>query len=384
MSLIGRLEDLPLSDIFQILSIGKKTGTLVIKGEDGSALIIFKNGLVSRAESDREEKKIGEDLLESGAIKNRKTLDMALEVKKTLPRKSIAEILFEMGAVSDDTIEKFTRKRIERVIFKILNWHDGEFQFELDDLRVNGKVDIDDYGWELSRGMSPEYLLMEGARVHDEAASGMFSPKDELEEAFGGTVADSPHDGEPDEAAGDWGGDWGDERPAQRKDITSLKALTQELRFPSSASEITLLILRFASEIFQRGVFFMVGDDEILGLGQFGLDIDDADKKIRQIRLLRKDSPFMNRIVTEGHCYKGPIEKDAVTESMMNEIGDHWPKEAMLFPVIADDKVVALLYGDFVGGEGEVESEGLEIFISQAGLALEKALLKRRLMDIEG
>ena len=51
MSLVGRLEDLALSDIFQILSIGKKTGTLVIRSEKDSAFIVFKNGLIVRAET---------------------------------------------------------------------------------------------------------------------------------------------------------------------------------------------------------------------------------------------------------------------------------------------------------------------------------------------
>ena len=57
-----------------------------------------------------------------------------------------------------------------------------------------------------------------------------------------------------------WEEDWDIQPQAERKDIVSLRALTQELRFPNSASEITLLILRFASDIFQRGILFMVGD----------------------------------------------------------------------------------------------------------------------------
>ena len=73
---------------------------------------------------------------------------------------------------------------------------------------------------------------------------------------------------------------WGDEEEsgeAERKDIHALKSLTQELRFPNSASEITLLILRFASDMFDRGVLFMVGDHDLAGLGQFGLEIEGAD-----------------------------------------------------------------------------------------------------------
>ena len=113
MSLVGRLEDLALSDIFQILSIGKKTGTLVINGAGGNAMIVFRNGLVVRAETTALDGTLGHDLLSSGAIKE-SALQMALEVKKKLPAKSAAEILFELGAVNKDTLEKASKKRIEK------------------------------------------------------------------------------------------------------------------------------------------------------------------------------------------------------------------------------------------------------------------------------
>ena len=52
--------------------------------------------------------------------------------------------------------------------------------------------------------------------------------------------------------------------------------------------------------------------------------------------------------------------------------------------IIAEGRVVALLYCDnLVNGEKIGETEGLEIFIDQAGLALEKSLLQRRLQEME-
>ena len=66
MSLVGRLEDLGLSDIFQILSVGRKTGSLVLQGSRGNALIVFKNGLVVRAETSDIERTLGEDLVKAG------------------------------------------------------------------------------------------------------------------------------------------------------------------------------------------------------------------------------------------------------------------------------------------------------------------------------
>jgi hypothetical protein len=370
MSLVGRLEDIALSDIFQILSIGRKTGTLVLKGSRGNALIVFKNGLVVRAETDDIDRTLGEDLLNAGIIKDT-IFHLASGVKKKLPAKSIPEILYEFGSINKEALEKITRKRIEKVVYQLLFWQDGDFQFELDDIDPKGKVEIPDHGWELSKGMSPEYLLVEGARVHDESSQTRLVSTEELTGFKREEV--------------EWEGEWEVQPPrVERKDISSLRALTQELRFPNSASEITLLILRFASDIFLRGILFMVGDREIVGLGQFGLDIEKPDEKIREIILLFEESNFLNKIIMGKRPYKGSIEKDRVTEELINEIDGGWPGEAALFPLIAEGRVVALLYCDnLTTGEKIIETEGLEIFIDQAGLALEKSLLQRRIQEME-
>ncbi|MEW6052222.1 MAG: DUF4388 domain-containing protein [Nitrospirota bacterium] len=369
MSLVGRLEDLALSDIFQILSIGKKTGILILKGSRGNALVTFRNGLVVRAETSDIERNLAEDLLNAGIIKDT-IYNLAAEVKKTLPSKSYPEILYELGSANRETLEKTTKKRIERVICQLLYWHDGDFQFELDDTDPAGKVDIPDLGWELSKGMSPEYLLMEGARVQDESSQTASGQQREL--------------GDLREGEDIWEEDWDIQPTTERKDISSLKSLTQELRFPNSTSEITLLILRFASDIFQRGVLFMVGDTEIVGLGQFGLTIERPDEKIRGITLHYSESVTLKKIISEKRPYRGILEKDPITEFFINEIGGGWPDEAVMFPLIAEGRVVALLYCDnIMSGETIGETEGLEIFIDQAGMALEKSLLQRRLQEME-
>ncbi|MBI5640224.1 MAG: DUF4388 domain-containing protein [Nitrospirae bacterium] len=370
MSLAGRLEDLALADIFQILSVGRKTGTFIVNGSKGTAIIVFKNGMVVRAETDDLKGTLADNLLDAGLIKVT-VLNMAVEIKKKLPSKSLAEILSDFGSVSPEMLEKVTRKRIERVIYRLLLWEDGDFQFELDDMTLEGKTNLYDLGWELLKGLSTEYLLMEGARVADESTQSSYISTYEFQEEA------------PSEEGEGWDEDW--ETPAvERKDITALKSLTQELRFPTSTSEITLLVLRFASDIFHRGVLFMVGRNEMIGLGQFGLEIEQADERVRATVLHTDKSPFLKKIITEQMPYKGPMEKDDVTKKLMDDFGGVWPTDVAIFPVIAEGKVVALLYCDnFSTGEQIRETEGLDIFISHAGLALEKSLLQRRLHEME-
>jgi hypothetical protein len=73
-----------------------------------------------------------------------------------------------------------------------------------------------------------------------------------------------------------------------------------------------------------------------------------------------------------------------VTQYFIDEIGGAWPPEAAFFQVVAEGKVVAVLYCDNALTKDQIEeTEGLEIFINHAGLALEKSLLQRRLHDME-
>jgi hypothetical protein len=370
MSLVGRLEDLSLSDIFQILSIGRKTGTLSIRGEKGSAFIVFKNGLIIRAETDMLAGSIGDDLLRYNLVKQ-STLDLAIKVKKKLPHKSVAEIIFELGPVSKDTLDKITKKRIERVVYHLLLLKSGDFRFELDNIDVSHITDIGEMGWEIIKGMSAEYLLMEGARVHDEVLHREMESVGELSDDY-----------KPSKEVYE---DWEEQTIApERKDISALRSLSHELRFPNTLSEITLLILRFASDIFQRGVIFMVNEKTFAGLGQFGLDVEKADERIRDTMLPYGRSPFLRGINERMQPFKGTLERDNVTEALVKELDGGWPPKSAFFPVIAEGKTIALLYCDNTPtGEDFSETDGLEIFISQAGLALEKALLQKRLQELQ-
>jgi hypothetical protein len=128
----------------------------------------------------------------------------------------------------------------------------------------------------------------------------------------------------------------------------------------------------------------MAGKNQIIGLGQFGIEVDSADEKIRGIVLSLEMSSFLKKIIMEQMPYRGPLEKDDVTRYFMDDIGGSWPAEAFFFPIVAEGKVAAVLYCDNAISRDPVgETEGLEIFISHAGLALEKSLLQRRIQEME-
>lgn len=65
----------------------------------------------------------------------------------------------------------------------------------------------------------------------------------------------------------------------------------------------------------------MVENKKMVGSGQFGLDIERPDDKIREIMLPFEESSFLKKIVMEKRPYKGSMEKDNVTEALMKESG---------------------------------------------------------------
>jgi hypothetical protein len=166
--------------------------------------------------------------------------------------------------------------------------------------------------------------------------------------------------------------------------VSLLRGILEELNNPSLGGGIILLVLRFASEFINRAVIFIVKRDEIVGLGQFGI-VDasgKADAKVRSIRIpLSEDSLF--RQVVDGQLAIKSVPDGSQWDSyLFDKLGEGVPHEFFLGPIISEGKVVALLYGDNLPGNEKIgDTDTLEIFLSQAGMAMEKALLQRRLKE---
>jgi CheY-like chemotaxis protein len=163
-----------------------------------------------------------------------------------------------------------------------------------------------------------------------------------------------------------------------------LRGMLEELNNPSLGGGIILLILRFASELMNRAVIFLVKEKEIVGLGQFGIELpgESADVKVRNTRIpTREESLFREALTTMAPVRLAPAER-TWDNYLINQFGGQRPQEIFLGPLISEGRVVAILYGDNLPEQKPVgDTEALEIFLSQAGLAMEKALLERRLMS---
>jgi hypothetical protein len=384
MSLVGRLEDLALPDIFQIISLSKKTGTLIVRSRKGTGMVVFKNGQVIQAASDSIRDSLGNMLVSQGML-DEAALSRALALQKRQSDMPLGMILVEMGAVSTQTLETVVRKQIEEIIYDLLAWEEGFFNFELGDIAPKDKIEIDTQEFLLKSGISAEYLLMEGTRILDErrkdekkhGASAPHPVAPPLKPAASHHVSYEPAKEEFRTRI---------EKEEPRREITALKSMFDELRFPTATAEVTLLILRYASEVVNRAVLFMVKKDEVRGLGQFGIELKgrSADQVVRNIKIpLNKQSLFLSVIETR-RSYLGRLDPNECNSYLITELGGTMPETVLAIPLVVDGKVALIVYGDNVPEGKTIRGmDTLEIFMNQAGMALEKALLEKRLAELQ-
>jgi hypothetical protein len=89
-------------------------------------------------------------------------------------------------------------------------------------------------------------------------------------------------------------------------------------------------------------------------------------------------------VIKEKRSRIGTFSNDAWDTYLVREMGGIEPHEFFLVPLISNGKVAAVLYGDTLPERKAIPAiSGLEIFVHQAGLAMEKALLERRIMELE-
>ena len=159
MSLEGRLEDLGLSDIFQIISLSKRSGVLTLIRKEGTGRLVFSLGQVIYATSDTRSR-LGYTLVKKGTITN-DDLEYALRIQKGRgSMKPIGTILMEMGAIDRETLEREIRGHVILIVKDLLSWNTGSFHFELGPAMEEDVV--------LRTGLNTEFLLLEGARLQDE------------------------------------------------------------------------------------------------------------------------------------------------------------------------------------------------------------------------
>ncbi len=155
MSLLGRLEDLSLTDIIQIVYLSRRTGVLEIINEVGRHTVLFRQGLVVNAASPEYPDLVA--FLEGTQLLNAAQAKMVRQMEEN--GISAGMTILEMNILSKDDLANAVRQRVLNVVTPLLLSKEGEFNFILSETMSAADLEHDPDGLFKDGGLPPNKLL---------------------------------------------------------------------------------------------------------------------------------------------------------------------------------------------------------------------------------
>jgi CheY-like chemotaxis protein len=155
VSLLGRLEDLSLADIIQIVFLSRRTGVLEIIDDGGRHTVLFRHGLVVNASSP-EHADLVAWLEKNGLIPAERVAVLRKMEESGIPPGAAA---VEMNLISAADLGEAVRARVQSVVEPLLSSREGEFNFILSEQVSPLDIEYDTDQVFKDGGLQPQRIL---------------------------------------------------------------------------------------------------------------------------------------------------------------------------------------------------------------------------------
>jgi len=153
----GNLKTMLPGDLLQWLSLGQKTGTLVVSNKAVEKKIFFKNGRVISSASNDPREYLGQFLMSHGYMSEPELMKgMQVQAESGI---LLGKILVMIDVISEEELQRLMRMKAEEAIYDIFLWRDGEFRFDDDALPMQEMIPLQ---------VDVTGIIMEGTRRVDE------------------------------------------------------------------------------------------------------------------------------------------------------------------------------------------------------------------------
>lgn len=165
----GKLEELGLDEILQIVGVSRRTGILTLKSRGREAVLQFRDGLLVRVTSTGFQQSLGELLIRNGAA-TAEMVQQALAIQQQEQfRERIGTILHHRFRVDLQLIEQTVREQINNVLMTLFAWTEGSFDCAACDVETVDAAYLDPVQLILELGKSsPDQLVAEAVRVQQQ------------------------------------------------------------------------------------------------------------------------------------------------------------------------------------------------------------------------
>ncbi|MEK6372923.1 MAG: response regulator [Acidobacteriota bacterium] len=155
MSLLGRLEDLSLTDIIQIVYLSRRTGVLEIVDDRGRHTVLFRHGLIVNASSPDHPDLVAW-LEKSMAIPPAAAATLRQMEESGIPFGTAA---LDLNVIAAEDLADAIRNRVLNVVTPLLTSREGEFNFILSERVTDVDVEYDPEALFKEGGLSPQKLI---------------------------------------------------------------------------------------------------------------------------------------------------------------------------------------------------------------------------------
>ncbi len=395
--------------------MSRRSGLLQLSTSSLFGEITFRAGKVVSVFCNAWPRTVGEELVAAGLCDDARLAALLVQQAEGLT----GAALLAAAKLNDDRAEAVMEDMLKRAVYRMFEWEDGTFCFTVaEHVDAWHNFALDGLRMVIDRGLSPQYLSLEGARLRDE-----FSKKEPAQTApvmqdifsdtelaapvsvnTGATAAgaivapsESSYDlrRELQSVLGDVASPTEYTQPtSSNAEIVQLRAVLAELRDAGSRQAVLMLVLRYASALYERAVLFVPQNQEFCGLGGFshGEPADNFVTRVRSMRLASASDLILSQ-ANQGLTIRGRLPQTAANQKLLESLAApasgprqrrSMSPDAIVAPLMVGSQgLAATLFADNPTGKALGSNDCLDIFLQQAGLVLECQSLESRLRSLQ-
>jgi hypothetical protein len=154
MALKGNLRDFSTTQLLNLVSLAKKTGTLVVDAPGQAAQLSFRSGKLIYAQMGQEDSNLTHILHKASKLNDEQARVLRERASKSSD-KELGLLLINAGYVSQADILLSIRAHVLDIVYRLITWAEGMFRFDADRLPADDKITVP---------IDLENVIIEGAR----------------------------------------------------------------------------------------------------------------------------------------------------------------------------------------------------------------------------
>jgi hypothetical protein len=372
--LSGRLEDLALPDILQLLQVSGKTGGLFLSRPSGaSGLVVFSGGQILQVFCSEGYLPLGRRLVSEGMLTSIQERQALSHMAKFTGLR-FGDALVDLGFVAREVIEADVRRQMAESVDRLMSWTDAEFAFRVGIVTPGRSIPESASDYALTDGVDAKNILLEAAVLGDNLirARGAAGPSEitpetdaKLDTVLSHIDLVSPF------------------RPEELSDAEASRVAkhflhySEQLLSSTKQREMSLAVLDYARQIFKHGAIVLCAPAEYRVVESFGSPFqpDDGGERRPMPSMLPGSSPLFDVLVVERNAYAGlvllkPTGPSPVDLSCPEGIA------TLAIPLTIVGRVLMILFCRGAIGGGP-DARSLFVLARHASVAIENLALRK-------